>query len=119
MTPVIIFPIAFSLVILYNAFKRSRARKEAARELKEKERGRVAFSALRNAYADLKRQRAAGYGPWLSCCLERAAAGEEVTPEVAITALTFTRRDLLWGRFNLDALDAAISKLEEETGEGE
>lgn len=119
MTPVIIFPIAFTLVFVYNAFERSRAKKEAARELEEKERGLVAFSALRNAYADLKRQRAAGYGPWIACCIERAGNGGDLPAEVAVAALRRTRDELAWSRFDISGIEAAIRAIEEETGEGE
>lgn len=119
MTPTIIFPIAFLLVLIYNAFKRSRARKEAARLLAEKERGEGALSALRRAYTALKKQRAAGYGPWIACCIERAENGGDLPAEVAVAALRRTRDELAWSRFDISGIEAAIRAIEEETGEGE
>ena len=119
MTPTIIFPIAFSLVLIYNAFKRSGARKEAARLLAEKERGEGALSALRRAYTALKKQRAAGYGPWIACCIERAENGGDLPAEVAVAALRRTRDELAWSRFDISGVEAAIRAIEEETGEGE
>lgn len=89
-----------------------------AQDLAKKERGEEVYLTLKAVYFDLQKQKGGGYGPWLSCCLERVAKGQEIDDGVALTALRFTRRDLAGSRYNLDAIDAAIAKLEKEEGEG-
>lgn len=85
--------------------------------------GARVFEILRLAYLDLKEQKGAGYGPWLSAALERRCGD----PDVALTAVRWTLRDIqnlpvgegvgyvpgLKFRFDLSALEAAARELEE------
>lgn len=77
---------------------------------------------VESAFRDLKKQRAVGYGPWLSAILDGGVSfsfsgvpdrwgrvrvvreWREVGPETAITAIRFTIRDLEGSRFSLDGL---------------
>lgn len=71
------------------------------------------LAIVRDAYFSLTRQKAAGYGPWLSACLSRP----EIPPGVALEALRRVRSELTGRRFNLDGVNMAIVTLEEMTGE--
>lgn len=115
-------PVALIIRAQNEAMEEEGERREAeaaAMIAEEKKRGAGVYAALRSAYVDLKRQGGAGYGPWLSCCIERQLRSGDVPAAVALMAVRKTRGELSGSRFKLDALDAAISKLEEETGEGE
>lgn len=86
---------------------------------------------LQSCARDLKNQRAAGYGPWLSALLdgplyiqydERGriqvkTLAKPVTPGVALAAVQMTIGELSGGRFNLETLFRAESELE-HMGEG-
>ena len=92
---------------------------------------------IKAAFLDLKKQRATGFGPWLSALLDggpgfyftgsvnengRCLAEREwrrVGPDVALTAVRFTLQELAGGRFNLDGLRRAEAELEKMTGAGE
>lgn len=83
----------------------------------------ILFSAFRS----LNKQNAAGYGSWLSCCLERLQNGLPVPTAVALRALNMTKKELAGARyskenetpvyFDLSGLDAAIAALEIVTGD--
>ena len=86
-------------------------------------------SVVENALKDLKRQRAAGYGPWLSSLLDGGSSfyfdgapdrwgrvrvvreWRGVGPEMALSAVRFTIRDLMGSRFSLDGLRRAEREL--------
>ena len=86
---------------------------------------------LQSCAVDLKRQRAAGYGPWLSALLDGPlylqydeqgrvqvkTLARPVTPGLALSAVRRTIGELAGGRFNLDGLMRAESELE-HLGEG-
>ena len=50
--------------------------------------------ALKSAWRSLQGQRVGGYGPWLSCCIERINRGQEVPAAVAVTALRKTLSEI-------------------------
>lgn len=68
---------------------------------------------VRNANKSLTRQKAAGYGPWLSAVISHGGA----PINVALTAIQWTISELWGSRFNLDGLYAAKTELEEMMGE--
>lgn len=86
---------------------------------------------LQSCAVDLKRQRAAGYGPWLSALLDGPlylqydeqgrvqvkTLARPVTPGLALSAVRRTIGELAGGRFNLDGLMRAEAELE-HLGEG-
>lgn len=115
----IIYAIGFSVAAMILALpfiKKYENRPQTAPEPDEKEKGGgVVLEAVRGAYKSLTRQRAAAYGPWLSCIIERGGA----PASVAVTALKRTRYELTGSRFDLSGLDRAIEALESETGAGE
>lgn len=103
---------------------------------------------LKDAYIDLKRQRAVAHGPWLASLLEGDlyvsghgnrgrvfvdADVMDIEPSVALTAIQWTIRDILsvpisydkdgmempHRMFNLDKLHQAENELMEMMGEGE
>ena len=103
---------------------------------------------LKDAYLDLKRQRAVAHGPWLASLLEGDlyvsghgnrgrvfvdADVMDIEPSVALTAIQWTIRDILsvpisydkdgmempHRMFNLDKLHQAENELMEMMGEGE
>ena len=80
--------------------------------------------ALKSAWRFLQGQRVGGYGPWLSCCIERINRGQEVPAAVAVTALRKTLSEIepyaVRDEYNkdnrvvcLDALYSAIRELEQ------
>lgn len=87
------------------------------------DKGARVFEILRRVYLDMKEQRGAGYGPWLSSALEHRCGD----PAVALTAVRWTLRDIqkqpvgegvgyvpgLKFRFDLSGLLAAERELEE------
>lgn len=91
------------------------------------EREYEAFLLVKRAHESLEKQHACGYGPWLSCILKRSIKYEIVKdergwvsvynegtcpPNVALTALRWTKNELLGRRFDLSCLDEAIASLE-------
>lgn len=138
----VLLTILFSLPVIvpvYIHLRRGWKRQEAL-ELAEMQEGADAMSdrvhgILYAAYADLRRQRAAGYGPWISTLLGGGSlfisgydedgrahvenTGREVCPEVARTAVLRTISELAGSRFNLDALNNAADELNKMTREGE
>ena len=81
----------------------------------ESDEGEV-LEIVSRAYFGLKKQRAAGFGPWLSSLIERRDGNRKI----ALTALRMTRDELTGRRFNLDGLDKAIADIVAlETGAGE
>lgn len=122
MNELMLIPIAYAIgipaVLAIRHGERVRKRKEGERlnelenETREKERrGEGVLSAVRSAYKSLRRQRAAGYGPWLSAVLEKCQSGAEVPAAVALLALDRTRDELRGSRFDLSGLDDAIAAL--------
>jgi len=83
------------------------------------EENRLCARSLKAAYLSLKSQGGAGYGCWISSCLERLQNGRYVSPKVALRALYMTRDELAGRRFNLDGLNKAIEALETKMGEWE
>lgn len=68
---------------------------EKARVMQEKaENDATITQELKRAYFGLKKQKAAGFGPWLAACIEKVTDGEEVPVEVACMALDMTLRDI-------------------------
>ena len=68
------------------------------------------------AYRSLEKQKAAGYGPWLSACLSR----RDTPPGVALEALRRVQSELRGfsgRRYDLKELGRAILALEVEMGE--
>ncbi len=93
----------------------ARREEETAQAVEECRRGGasiLAVEVLKRAEMSLRKQRGAGYGPWMSACLERAQKGLPVDPSVALTAVRWTIRELEWSRFDLTALEAAAGELE-------
>ena len=84
------------------------------RAVVEYETGCRVFEILNETHRSLDRQKVRGYGPWLSCLIERRCGDANV----ALTAVRFTIRDLAGSRFNLDALNKAAAELK-EMGAGE
>lgn len=78
----------------------------------ESDEGEV-LEIVKRAYFGLKKQRAAGFGPWLSCLI----AKQDGDRALALTALWRTRDELTGSRFDLSGLDRAIVALETEAGE--
>lgn len=88
--------------------------------------GVYVYSILKAAYFGLidqggakcfgfQKHGAVGFGPWIASCLKRFEMGEDVPASVALTALEWTRRELMGGRFDISGLDDAILRLEEMT----
>ena len=101
-----------------------RQRQEAEEKARiEAETARVEEEArgiVRGAHMALEAQKAAGYGPWLTCLLRRAGEpGRRVTPGIALQAVRMCLSDLAGSRYNLQCLYDAQAALEEMTGEGE
>ena len=115
----IIYAIGFSVAAMILALpfiKKYERRARTAPEPDEKEEGGgMVLETVRGAFKSLTRQRAAAFGPWLSCIIERGGA----PASVAVTALKRTRYELTGSRFDLSGLDRAIEALESETGAGE
>lgn len=115
----VIYAIGFSVAAMILALpfiKKYENRPQTEPEPDEKEEGGgMVLEAVRGAFKSLKRQRAAAFGPWLSCIIERGGA----PAPVAVTALKRTRYELTGSRFDLSSLDRAIEALESETGAGE
>ena len=78
----------------------------------ESDEGEV-LEIVKRAYFGLKKQRAAGFGPWLSCLI----AKQDGDRALALTALRMTRDELTGSRFDLSGLDRAIVSLETEAWE--
>lgn len=78
----------------------------------ESDEGEV-LEIVKRAYFGLKKQRAAGFGPWLSCLI----AKQDGDRALALAALWRTRDELTGSRFDLSGLDRAIVSLETEAGE--
>ena len=78
----------------------------------ESDEGEV-LEIVKRAYFGLKKQRAAGFGPWLSCLIEK----QDGDRALALAALWRTRDELTGSRFDLSGLDRAIVSLETEAGE--
>ena len=95
----------------------------ARKALQESETARVEEEAreiVRGAHFALEAQKAAGYGPWLTCLLRRAGEpGRRVTPGIALQAVRMCLSDLAGSRYNLQCLYDAQAALEEMTGAGE
>lgn len=81
------------------------AEEKARKDELEKER---VFQEVYLAHTRLEKQRARGYGPWLTCIIERRGC----PAPVALTALRWTKNELLGRRFDLSCLDEAIESLE-------
>ena len=78
------------------------------------------YGILLSVSRSLRKQGAAGYGCWISTCIEKIQGGEDVPPETALIALRWTRDELsiLNGRrYDLNELGRGILALEVETGE--
>lgn len=108
--------------------KKVRARRRKAEEdaiLADMENAARVHEILHTCAVDLKKQRAAGYGPWLSALLdgpmyieydERGriqvkTLAKPVTPGLALSAVHMTIAELSGGRFNLETLYRAASEL--------
>lgn len=95
----------------------------ARKALQESETARVEEEArgiVKAAHMALEAQKAAGYGPWLTCLLRRAGEpGRRVTPGIALQAVRMCLSDLAGSRYNLQCLYDAQAALEEMTGAGE
>lgn len=104
------------MILALPFIKKYENRPQTAPETDEKEEGGgMVLETVKAAKSALTRQKAAGYGPWLSCIIERGGA----PASVAVTALKRTRYELTGSRFDLSGLDRAIEALESETGAGE
>lgn len=93
--------VGLSVAVLGAAAMKKSTKQEQARETAEAVRrcqeggARIlAVEALKRAEMSLRKQRGAGYGPWMSACLERAQKGLPVDPSVALTAVRWTLREL-------------------------
>lgn len=87
--------------------EKARIEAETAR-VEEEARGIV-----RGAHMALEAQKAAGYGPWLTCLLRRALdQGRRVTPGIALQAVRMCLSDLAGSRYNLQCLYDAQAALE-------
>lgn len=95
----------------------------ARKALQEADAARVEEEArgiVKAAHMALEAQKAAGYGPWLTCLLRRAGEpGRRVTPGIALQAVRMCLSDLAGSRYNLQCLYDAQAALEEMTGAGE
>lgn len=109
MEAIIIYAIGFSIAGLITLIPFFKNQPQPEPETEEKEEGGgMVLEAVRGAYKSLKRQKAAAFGPWLSCIIERGGA----PAPVAVTALKRTRYELTGSRFDLSGLDRAIEALE-------
>ena len=93
--------VGLSVAVLGAAAMKKSQKQEQARETAEAVRrcqeggARIlAVDALKRAYAALKRQKGAGYGPWIAACLKRAEGGQVVEPSAALMAVRWTLREL-------------------------
>jgi len=88
----------------------------ARKALQESETARVEEEArgiVKAAHMALEAQKAAGYGPWLTCLLRRAGEpGRRVTPGIALQAVRMCLSDLAGSRYNLQCLYDAQAALE-------
>lgn len=135
MLDIILFFAALAVAIAVQIFRNARARREEqallARCVDAETASRVREIVLTCA-RDLRMQRAAGYGPWLSAlidgpvCIEHdergrvhvATLAEPVAPGVALEAVKRTAGELAGSRFRLDALRRAERELEKIMGAG-
>lgn len=89
----------------------ARAQEERRAEAEERaEQAERVRQALKDAYFGLRKQRAAGFGPWLSACLSNA----DPTAENAIEAMHRTAEVLntyCRGRYDLGCIYSAIATL--------
>lgn len=94
--------------------------KEALQEAETLRMEEEAREVVRVTHLALEEQKAAGYGPWLTCLLRRAGEeGRRVTPGIALQAVRMCLSDLAGSRFNLRPLWEAEAVLEKMTGRGE
>ena len=120
---------------LRRGWKRQDALELAEMQERNDARSQKVHEILFAVYNDLRKQRAAGYGPWISTLLGGGSlfisgydedgrahvenTGREICPEIALTAIRHTISDLVGSRFNLDALVHAADELKTMMGEGE
>ena len=109
-----IFAPQLLLIPIVFAVRRSRSG-EAGQVGEAEDRGAEVLSVVYRAYASLRSQGAAGYGPWLSSVISHGGGDASV----ALTAVRWTIRDLEGRRFDLGGLLEAEAVLEEMTGDGE
>lgn len=123
MKEILLYPLAIATALGIRAIlDRGKKKEGEGVPVSDDKDGRI-FEILRQVYLDLKEQRGAGYGPWLSSALEHRCDD----PSVALTAVRWTLRDIqkqpvgegvgyvpgLKFRFDLSALLAAERELEE------
>ena len=112
---IIILVAIFMVFPLSKAIERKAAQEKAEREgiqdEKEREAAKVRDAVFR-AYFSLKRQKASGYGPWLSSIIGRIGEPQkEATRAEVIEALRRTREELTGSRFDLSVIDSALEEL--------
>lgn len=93
--------VGLSVAVLGAAAMKKSQKQEQARETAEAVRrcqeggARIlAVDALKRAEMSLRKQKGAGYGPWIAACLKRAEGGQVVEPSVALMAVRWTLREL-------------------------
>lgn len=109
--------VAAILALMVHVWNKGRTDRETGEKVpviveNESDEGEV-LEIVKRAYFGLKKQRAAGFGPWLSCLI----AKQDGDRALALAALWRTRDELTGSRFDLSGLDRAIVALETEAGE--
>lgn len=109
--------VAAILALMVHVWNKGRTDRETGENVpviveNESDEGEV-LEIVKRAYFGLKKQRAAGFGPWLSCLI----AKQDGDRALALAALWRTRDELTGSRFDLSGLDRAIVSLETEAGE--
>jgi len=109
--------VAAILALMVHVWNKGRTDRETGENVpviveNESDEGEV-LEIVKRAYFGLKKQRAAGFGPWLSCLI----AKQDGDRTLALAALWRTRDELTGSRFDLSGLDRAIVSLETEAGE--
>lgn len=112
-----IVQVAAIIALMVHVWNKGRESRETGENVpviveNESDEGEV-LEIVKRAYFGLKKQRAAGFGPWLSCLI----AKQDGDRALALTALRMTRDELTGSRFDLSGLDRAIVSLETEAGE--
>lgn len=122
MTDIFIFLLAVATAAGIAGYQERKKKAEGTPSAPQDDKGAQVFEILRLAHLDIRRQKVAGIGPWLSAVLDHRCTD----PAVALTAIRWTIRDLqkqpvgegtgyisgLPFRFDLTGLERAEKELE-------
>lgn len=90
MTEIFIFMLAVATAAGIAGYQERKKKAEGTPSAPQEDKGAHVFEILRVAHLDIRRQKVAGIGPWLSAVLDHRCTD----PAVALTAIRWTIRDL-------------------------